>query len=424
MTLFSSLYIGASGLAANSLDLSVVGDNIANSNTIGFKGSRAAFEDVLGQNLIGGSGELGMGARLQAVQKLLQQGAITSTGIATDLAIQGNGFFQVKGPDGPLYTRAGNFTLDQSGFLVNLDGLRVQGFAGDVNGVLGRSLSDLQLADATTPPKATTSAVVRANLDSGASVLPPFDINDVSGTSNFSTSVTVFDSLGASHQVDLHFRKAADGSWEWHAVTDGSNVDGGTAGTPVEIGGGTMTFDGDGNLVDATGTAVSFDPAGAAGAQTINFDLGDPTSTGGTGAAGIVQQAGTSAVRFLSQDGFSAGTLAGVKVDEQGNVVGTFTNGETRTLAQVALADFPAADQLERVGGNLYRALPDAGDVNVGAPGSGGRGTIVAGALEQSNVDLASEFVRMIVAQRSFQANSKTMTTADSLLAELIQIKR
>jgi flagellar hook protein FlgE len=413
MTLLSSLYIGASGLAANSLELAVVGDNIANANTIGFKGSRAAFEDVLGQSLVGGS-QLGLGTRLQSVQKLIAQGAITSTGIATDLAVSGNGMFVVQGAEGPLYTRAGQFTLNDDGILVNLDGLEVQGFQADATGNITGQLGSLHLTDQTSPPKATTTSTLRGNLDSGATVNPaPFDINDPSGTSNPPpTSVTVFDSLGAPHNVDVYFKKLADGSWEYHAVTDGANVAGGTAGTPVEVGTGPITFDANGNITSGNGS-FTFDPSGGANAgQTVSMDF-----------SGVLQHSGAQSMT-TSQDGFAAGTLAGVKVDEKGQVVGSFSNGQSRVLGQVAIADVPAPDQLERIGGNLYRATPGAGEINVGAPGSGDRGSIVAGALEQSNVDLSSELVRMIVAQRSFQANSKTLSTADSLLAELIQIKR
>lgn len=428
MSIISSFYIGASGLAANSLELAVVGDNIANGNTIGFKGSRAAFADVLGQSLIGGPGQLGGGTRVQAVQQILAQGSVAQTGVATDLALDGDGMFIVEDRDGGrMYTRAGQFTLDENGYLVNLDRLRVQGFNADPLGNIGAAVGDLQIAGATSPPRATTEVTLRGNLsaDPTLTVLPPFDPADPSGTSNFSTSVQVYDSLGNPHEVDVHFRLASPGVWEWHATMDGGTLDGGTAGTAVEVGTGTMTFDANGNLADVTGTSITFDPLGSPGAQTVNLNLGDPIAAGGTGAGGMVQQSTlASSTSFVGQDGFGAGEIAGVQIDDQGNIVGTFTNGQTRTLGQVAVASFEAPDQLGRVGGNLFRATGDAGEPNIGVAGTGGRGNIIAGALEQSNVDLAGEFIRMIVAQRSFQANSKTMQTADQLLAELIQIKR
>lgn len=428
MSIISSFYIGVSGLSANSVELSVVGDNIANGNTIGFKGSRAAFADVLGQSLIGGPGQLGAGTRVQSIQKILAQGAIAQTGVATDLALDGDGMFVVEGRDGErMYTRAGQFTLDQDGYLVNLEGLRVQGFNADPLGNVGGAVGDLQIAGVTSPPVATTTVTLRGNLsaDPTLTVLPPFDPNDPGATSNFSTSVQVYDSLGNPHEVDVHFRLAGPGVWEWHATMDGGTLDGGVAGTPIEVGTGTMTFDANGNLLDLTGNSLTFDPLGAPGAQTVTLNLGDPLATGGTGAGGMVQQSTlASSTSFVGQDGYGAGEIAGVQIDDEGNIVGTFTNGQTRTLGQVAVANFAAPDQLSRIGGNLFAVTGDSGEPNLGVAGTGGRGHIVAGALEQSNVDLAGEFVRMIVAQRSFQANSKTMQTADQLLAELIQIKR
>lgn len=428
MSIISSFYIGVSGLSANSVELSVVGDNIANGNTIGFKGSRAAFADVLGQSLIGGPGQLGAGTRVQSIQKILAQGAIAQTGVATDLALDGDGMFVVEGRDGErMYTRAGQFTLDQDGYLVNLDGLRVQGFNADPLGNVGGAVGDLQIAGVTSPPVATTTVTLRGNLsaDPTLTVLPPFDPNDPGATSNFSTSVQVYDSLGNPHEVDVHFRLAGPGVWEWHATMDGGTLDGGVAGTPIEVGTGTMTFDANGNLLDLTGNSLTFDPLGAPGAQTVTLNLGDPLATGGTGAGGMVQQSTlASSTSFVGQDGYGAGEIAGVQIDDEGNIVGTFTNGQTRTLGQVAVANFAAPDQLSRIGGNLFAVTGDSGEPNLGVAGTGGRGHIVAGALEQSNVDLAGEFVRMIIAQRSFQANSKTMQTADQLLAELIQIKR
>lgn len=426
MSLWSSLYAGVSGLETNSIDLSIIGDNIANGNTIGFKGSRAAFEEALAQSMIGGS-QRGLGARVQAIQRLVTQGALSNTGLATDLAISGPGMFVVRGnhngADGTFFTRAGQFTLDRDGFLVSLEGLKVQGYPADQAGNVGGALSDLEVGSATSPPRATTTVGLDANLQADAVVPAAFDPLNAAATSNFSTSITVYDSLGQPHALDVYFRKTAAGSWEWHALTDGGGLTGGTAGTPTEVASGTLTFDTQGALTAQTQTS-SFNPAGAQNPQALSFDFGTPSGAGGTGLDGITQFAGASATTFESQDGFAAGTLARLSIDAQGLVTGAFTNGQTRVLGQVALADFQAPDQLERVGGNLYAERPASGSPTIGAAASGGRGAIVAGALEQSNVDLATEFVRMIAAQRGFQANSKTITTADQLLAELIQLKR
>lgn len=426
MSLLSSLYTGTTGLQANSLDLSVVGDNIANSNTIGFKASRAAFENELSQGLVGG-GQLGLGTRLQAIQKLITQGALTHTGLATDLALQGTGFFVVRGAnqgiDGQYYTRAGQFTLDQDGLLTNLDGLRVQGYTADPAGNLRGVLGDLDFGGTSAQPLATANIQVRANLQSDATIPPAWDPTNPTATSNFTTNVTVYDSIGRANSVDIYYRRTGVGAWEWHAMTDGANVAGGTPGALSQIANGTLAYDSSG-LLTAVTQASNFNPLNAVNPQALTFDFGDPTGTGGTGLAGVTQFAAPSAFVFSSQDGRSSGSLSGIQINEQGNVMGTFSNGEQRLLGQVAVANFNAADQLARTGGNLFTETLASGQPTVGSPGTGGRASVAAGALEQSNVDLAEEFVRMIAAQRGFQANAKTINTADQLLAELMTLKR
>jgi flagellar hook protein FlgE len=426
MTLLTSLYSGASGLETNSLDLTVVGDNIANGNTIGFKGSRAVFADALSQSLLGGGGETGLGTKLTTVQKIFSQGSLLNTGVTTDLAIQGSGFFIVKGThggkEGSFYTRAGQFTVDKQGYMTNLEGLRVQGFGADATGKITNDLGDLRPGTATSPPKATGNITLGANLqaDAAAFTTGNFDPNDPSNTSNFSTSTTIFDSLGVSHQVDIYFRKTAAGAWEWHALADsaGFTTPAPTAGqSKTEIGTGTLTFGPDGTLTaPTTNPTATFTPAGAA-QQTLTFDFTNPDR-------GLTQFAAPSAASFLNQDGYASGQLASVQVDAQGIVTGVFTNGQTTALGQVALADFPAEDQLQRAGSNLFDVTPGAGEPVVGKPSTGGRGSVYSGALEQSNVNLSQEFIKMIAAQRSFQANSKTINTADQLLSEIIALKR
>jgi flagellar hook protein FlgE len=425
MSLISSLYAGQTGLDTSSTELQVIGDNIANSNTIGFKESRAAFEDLLAQNMIGGSNVGGgLGSRLQAVQQLLTQGSITNTGNATDLSLQGNGFFVVKGPAGQYLTRNGQFSVDKSGNLVNLDGLDVQGFQADASGTLSGLLGNLNVGTATSLPNATTSIMLKANLNADSAVPAAWDPANAEATSNFSSATQVYDSTGKEHDAQVYFRKNGTGDWEWHAMTDGSGVAGGTAGTASEIGAGTLTFDASGKLTAETQTST-FTPAGSTAAQPITFNFGDPLGTGtNTGTAGVTQFTGASATSFASQDGFAAGDLSGIAVDSTGRVTGSFTNGEARVLGAVAVATVPAPDQLLRQSGNLYQITPGAGQMSAGMASEGGRGSLVAGALEQSNVDLAGQFVEMIAAQRNFQANSRTVTTADSLLQELMQMKR
>ena len=432
MSLISSLYTGATGLEANSTDLSVIGDNIANANTIGFKQSRAAFQDAMAQQMLGaGSGlsQMGLGTQLEAVQKIITQGALTNTGLATDLAIDGNGFFVVSGAhngtDGQFYTRAGQFTIDNTGTLVNLEGLHVQGYTANTAGVIGSTPGDLNFGDSAWPAVATTTVGLKGNLSASTPIpVVAFDPLNPSTTSQASSSVTVYDSLGTAHQVDVYFVKTAAGAWDWHAMTDGGGLTGGTAGTPTEVANGTMTFDTSGNLSAMTTVATNFNPLNAVNPQPLTFNFGDPTGAGGTGLLGLSQFANGSGMTQSSQDGFAAGSLTHISIDKDGKVNGTFTNGQARVLGEVATALVKAPDQMDRVGGNLFAVTASSGQATLGAAGSVGRGTIVAGALEQSNVDLANEFVRMIAAQRAYQANGKTIVTADALLQELMQIKR
>jgi flagellar hook protein FlgE len=434
MSLLSALSTGTTGLTTASQDLSVIGDNIANSNTIGFKGGRAAFEDALSQQLIGapGGGQVGLGTRLNAIQRIVTQGALTQTGQATDLALQGPGYFIVRGNHsgltGNFYTRAGQFTVDKDGFMVSLEGLRLQGYPADSRGVIQGGIGDLLVGTANASANPTTNVQIKGNLaaDAPISATAAFDPLNPVGTSNFKTSVTIYDSLGQSHTVDVYYRKTAAGAWDFHALTDGGGLSGGTAGVATEIASGTLAFDTSGNLTSETQVA-NFNPNGAVNPQPLTFNFGDPTATGGTGTEGLTQfggSSGASTTTFTGQDGNGYGALSNVSVSNNGEVLGSFTNGTTRVLGQVAVADFEAADKLSRIGGNLSVESTESGQPTVGEPASGGRGNIVAGALEQSNVDLAEEFVRMIAAQRGFQANSKTITTADSLLGELMQLKR
>lgn len=434
MSLLTALSSGTTGLEASSLALSVIGDNISNSSTVGFKAGRATFEDALSQSVIGGTGEIGLGARIQSVQKIITQGALSSTGISTDLALQGNGYFVVagshNGQTANFYTRAGQFTLDRDGYLVNLEGLRVQGFPADAGGNIAAAQGDLMVGAASALPQATADVTVRANLQADATVPAAWDPTSPGSTSNFSTSMTIYDSIGTAHQVQMFFRRSGTGAWEWHAMTDGGTLNAASytppaaAGALSEIASGTLAFDGNGALTAVTQTS-NFVPFGQAAGQALNFNFGDPTSVaGGTGLSGVTQFSSASATTFIGQDGYGSGQLSSISFDAQGHISGIFTNGQTRILGQVAVAGFSAPDQLQRVGGNLYAQSPGSGQPVVGAPGDGGRASVISGALEQSNVDLADQFVQLISAQRTYEANSKIITTADQLLSELIQMKR
>ena len=448
MSLVSSLYTGQSGLEAATTDLSVIGDNIANSNTTGFKASRADFSNAMAQEMPSAGGttsQIGLGAELMNVQKILTQGALSNTGVSTDLALDGGGFFVVKGSNngqtGQFYTRAGQFTVDKTGYLVNQDGLRVQGYAADQTGAVGPTPGDLQLGASVSPSLATTTINVKANLDQ-ASTVPAAAWNPLSPgtTSNFATTVTVYDSIGAQHQVDIYFRKTADGNsaatpptggtWEYHALTDGAGIEGGTAGTPVEISTATgILFNLDGSLQNAgTLGASTFVPKGhpatAPQALAINLGTANPVPTAGLGMDGVTQTALQSQPTSVTQDGHGSGVLSSTSFDKTGKITGSFSNGQSRVIGQVAVATIDAPDQMQRVTGNLFADTSASGNSTIGLAGSGGRGAIVAGSLENSNVDLSTEFIKMIAAQRNYQANAKTVTTADSLLAELMNLKR
>jgi flagellar hook protein FlgE len=413
VSIFSSLYIGMTGLRVNEQGLTVVGDNIANMNTVGFKASRTSFADVLNQTIIGSGGfsQQGQGSAVQAIQRVHTQGGLLQTGVSTDMAVGGNGFFVVRGEaqggEGQFYTRNGQFRIGSEGFLETLGGLKVQGYPGQVDGTLGTSLDNLQVGLQKSQPIATTLATLRLNLDpnTDAAADPP----------HFSTSFTVFDSLGNPHDVDLEFTKQSDNTWTFIATIDPSESDGGTpGGEPVEIGAGTLAFDTTGQLDTGISDFGELNPSFVgASAQTVAMDF-----TGSTG----VNQAST--IEFVDQNGQAPGDLAFFTVEPDGTIRGSFSNGDTRALGQLAIALFQANDKLDAIGGNLYRQGTETDEPAIGVANSGGRGQIFAGALEQSNVDLTNEFTQMITTQRGFQASSRTVSTANTLLGELVNLGR
>jgi flagellar hook protein FlgE len=429
VSIMSSLFIGAGGMTAHGNAIGVVGDNIANVSTIGYKRSRAAFADVLGGSL--GGQRLGAGVRLGGVQTMMGQGSVQQTGGAFDMAIRGNGMFVVKGnhggQDSQYYTRDGRFSLDSNGVVVNGSGLKLQGYTIDpATGAMSTSPGDLDLAGQDAPPVATTTAQMSFHLDSNAAVGAAWDPANPDTTSNNHTTVTVHDSLGNAHQLDVYFRKdAAAGKWEWHAMADGAELTGGTAGTPTQIANGELTFDTNGRLDVESMLSSSASFVGASPNQAIAFDFGDAITTdGGTGSSGTTQDAGAFAVNGLDIDGHSAGKLVEIEIGDDGTIHGIYDNGDTRDVARVALAMFGAETELTRNGDGLYTESSASGQPLIGAAGTGGRGAISGGALEGSNVDLGAELVTMIAYQRAFQANVKTVTTADEMLSEVANLKR
>jgi flagellar hook protein FlgE len=432
MTVLSSMNSGVSGLKAESDALGVAGDNIANVNTSGFKAQRAVFEDVLGHSILAGtsSGLPGSGVRVGDIQQMFTQGSLSNTGVSTDVALNGDGFFVVKGTvDGvssDFYTRAGEFVIDKDGKLSNTGGLKVQGYQANGDGTFAASLSDVTAPTAALPARATTAMDITANIDSSAAVITAaWDPQDPANTANFSTTMSIYDSLGNAHTADVYFRKTADNAWDYHVLVPGADLNPPVAGNS-EIGSGALTFTTDGALdTEAVTTAVSATfGGGATAAQAITLNFGTSIAEGGTGLDGTTQFAGPSNVSAQKQDGYASGDFSGVSVDGQGVVTGLYTNGQKIAMSQLGIAKFRSNDGLGRAGQNLWISTRESGTAAMGTAGSGGRGATTGGALEGSNVDLASEFVSMIQHQRSFSANSKTITTADEMLQELISLKR
>jgi flagellar hook protein FlgE len=426
-----AMFSGVSGLRAESEAIGVVGDNIANVNTVGFKSQRAIFQDVLGHSILAGTSSAlpGSGVRVGEVQQLFTQGSIANTGISTDVALNGDGFLVVAGTvDGitsNFYTRAGQTTIDNGGFLVNAQNLNVQGYRANADGTLQASVDDLQVPTASLAPFATTDIEITANLDSRSPVTT-FDILDPSNTSNGSTSITVFDSLGTARTLDIYFSNTGGNLYTYNVVADGAELAGGTPGTETVVSTGTLQFSSDGALETATTPALALSFAGGATAnQAIDLNFGsDITNDASTGLSGTTQFASVTAVSSQSQDGYASGEFSGLAIDGTGLVQGLYTNGQKITIGQLAVAKFRSNDGLGRAGQNLWIETRDSGTAALGAAGAGGRASVSAAALEQSNVDLGEEFVGLIQHQRSFSANSRTITTADEMLQELINIKR
>jgi flagellar hook protein FlgE len=428
MSITNSLYIGVSGLTAHGDAISVVGDNIANVSTIGYKRDRAGFSDVLGGEMNGQ--RLGGGIRMAGTETMYDQGAINQTGNPLDLAIRGNGFFSVRGThDGATstyYTRDGRFSMDKTGYVVNQSGMRLQGYMIDTAGTRALSPSDLQLGGIQSPGTATTKMTMNLGLDSTTTTpvnaWDPTSTTTMAKSSNYATSATIYDSLGAPHKVDVYFRNNGGGAWDYHAMVDGGQVSGGTPGTPVEIANGTMTFNTSGALQAQTTTAVATTFTNAA-AQSVAFNFGNDIASGGAGD-GTLQQAGPFAVNSLVVDGRGTGHLTDVSVSADGKVQGTFDNGDRRDLAQVALTTFGDEQGLNRAGDGLLAETNTSGQPLTDIAGAGGRGALSSGALEASNVDLGTELVTLIAYQRAFQANAKTVTTADEMMTDLNNLKR
>ena len=423
MSINRSMYIGLTGMNANSKALNVIGDNIANMNTVGFKASRSVFQEMLGQSLLGsgGTSSMGGGVGMNSVEKMYEQGALLGTGVSTDMAIAGEGFFalqgEVDGTEGTFFSRDGRFHRDKDGFLVNPQGLNLMGYGANLDGDIGSSLGAIQINDAPIPPKATSKIEMSVNLAANAEEVEAgsFDPNDPGADSAYSTSVKVYDSKGLEHEVQVYFTKEPDG-WKYNVVADTSSVE--SPANPDDafqvLASGDLAFDPATNKLtgDPILANIKLDTPNG---EEMDFSI-DLTGTTETGE--------NSSPLNIDQDGSQAGTFQSLTIDKEGTIVGMFSNGEQRTLGQVAVARIKSTHGLRQASGGLVAASGETGTVIFGEPGSGGMGNIYSGALEQSTVDLAAEFTQMILAQRGYQANSRTITTADQVIQEAVNLKR
>lgn len=426
MSILSSFNIGITGLNAAGSSMSVVGDNIANAGTFGFKSSRAEFQDTLASSLKGidGGDQIGSGTKLAHVTPQWTQGTIQRTQSITDLAINGNGFFQVDAPFGKGYTRDGSFHFDKEGYMINGDGYRVNGFQPDADGKMTNKLEPIKLGSTTIPATATEEVKLSMNLDSRENVMQ-FDPKNPDKTSNFNNSVTVYDNVGTARLVTLYFNKTADGNWDYHALVDGADAQGGKPGEMVEMATGTLKFNAKGVLEEEVekNNAFNFNK-GAGQGQKIVFDFGKSIKDGGTGIDASTQYGSRSSVARHSQNGSSAATLASMSFNDDGVLTAVYDNGVQRELGQVAIAKFENTEGLFKTGKNLFKETRKSGQAAIGKPGLDGRGEVLSKSIEASNVDIANEFINLMAAQRNFQANTRTITTSDQMLQEVLNIKR
>ena len=455
MAIHYALFSGVSGLTVNTDAMGVISNNIANSNTRAFKADRAEFEDLLAVNLNEFS-QLGRGARLRSITTSYTQGALSHTGGITDMAIQGEGFFVMRtgGEDASnsgtqTYTRQGTFRFDRDGFISDVHGQKLQGFLAGSDGKLETRMKDMQISTTSITPVPSTKVTMNVNLDLREPVLvEEFDPRKANETSNYASTVTVYDNFGQSHQATVYFAKDREqtNSWNWYATIDGAEIKDVPAfdemGKPLPhvIGRGKLAFDDNGkpimdfrtkegkpSYVDVMEQSDAHEVRFANGAapQKIQFNFGAMEDENGrVGKSTSTSLATRSSTLYHSQNGSEAGYLKSLKVDQEGNLRAVYTNGLERRLGAIALATFPSPAGLQKTGQNCYGQTYRSGEPSVGVPQTGTRGAVYSASLEESNVDLASQFVDMITTQRGFQANSKTITTSDSMLEEIIGLKR
>lgn len=414
--MIGSLYSGISGLKANTSAMAVIGDNIANVDTTGYKSSKVSFANIFSSTLSRTGLEIGRGVTLNGVNAKWEAGSLENTNSATDLSVNGTGMFIVSDPSTSMsyYTRAGQFEWDANGNLVTLDGFNVQGYSIAPDGTVS-GLSDISLPNGSSDPNATENISFGLNLDSEAAV-----------GDTFTSSITTYNSLGAEAVLDIEFERVATG-WDWSVSVDPT--------TTTCLTTGHIEFDVNGALDIANSY---YDPNDGTGAVYDNpviditgFSDADDMAvtwtyldTTGVTDGSITGYADTSQKTAQSQDGYPSGSLQSVSIDEDGYFTGLYSNGSMIPFAQIGLADFPSYAGLYKMGSNLYSESLSSGQALIGSPNTSGLGAISSNTLEMSNVDLATEFVELITTQRAYQANSKVITTSDEVLQELINIKR
>ncbi len=413
--------IALSGLNAASTDLEVTGNNIANASTNGFKLSRAEFGDLYANAIQDTSNNAaGQGAQVVRVAQQFTQGSVDFTSNNLDLAISGQGFFVLKNPDGTVsYTRAGAYSVDRNGNVINHANERLQVYQA-VTGAGGTTtfntgvLQDLTLPTTPSSPKATDAVTASLNLNSSETA-PTAPFNPTNPASyNSSTSTTMYDSLGNPHTTTLYFRKTATNTWDAYAYVDGNSVATGTA-TPPATADATLAFNSSGALTSPAGGVVTlptFTPAGGGAAMTVNMDF-----------SGTTQYGAAFAVNNLTQNGYTSGRLAGVDIDTEGVVFARYTNGQSSPLGKVALAKFNNNQGLRQLGDSSWAESYESGAAQLGEASTSSFGQIQSGALEASNVDVAEQLVNLITAQRNFQANAQVIQTGDQITQAIINLR-
>lgn len=459
-----SLYSGVSGLQNHQIRMDVIGNNISNINTVGFKKGRVTFQDMLSQTMSGSAKpttelggvnpkQIGLGMTVAAIDTIHTQGSMQTTGVMTDVAIQGNGFFVMKNGNKDFFTRAGAFGLDENGTLVNpANGMKVQGWTAEkIDGTnfinTAADVNDLKIPVGSKDPAGVTSEVdLACNLDKRTPVIAPgAGAGDIrKGT--WSIDKTIYDTFGNTHKMRVDFTKIpnTENQWQGSVVIDpdaatSTKTTAGIGNAAAVANTFTVTFSNLGVLQSATdaqgavvnngalGINVGFDvpntaPNAAGGAVRQNFQL--RLGTVGSVVESMTQFAEKSSTKAFRQNGYPMGYLENFKIDQSGQITGVYSNGTNRLLGQIALASFTNPGGLEKAGESTYVVSNNSGDPNISNSGVAGKGKLIAGALEMSNVDLAEEFTNMIVTERGFQANSKSITTSDEMLQQLLTLKR